>query len=155
MDYTHYFKKGGWAAMGRYYATHPGKLKRLLKRAKRYASREGLQKVKGELLLVCQYVRDVFPGRYKDYNVLNLTVIVGAIVYVVAPVDVLPDFMPLTGLVDDTAILLWATSEFSEELERYRQYVAARTAAEGVTGKEEEIEDVEFEEIPPFSLPKT
>lgn len=155
MDYTHYFKKGGWAAMGRYYAMHPGKLKRLLKRAKQYASRQGLQKVKGELLLVCQYVRDVFTGRYKDYNVLNLTVIVGAIVYVVAPVDVLPDFVPLTGLVDDTAILLWATSEFSEELERYRQHVAARAAAEGETKKEEEIEDVEFEEIPPFSLPRT
>ena len=76
MDYTKYFKKGGWAAAGRYYAMHPSKLKELFTSAKKYATKDGLKAVKDEFLFICQYIRDVFTGNYKEYNFLNLTVIV-------------------------------------------------------------------------------
>ncbi|MBR1668913.1 MAG: DUF1232 domain-containing protein [Bacteroidaceae bacterium] len=151
MDYTKYFKKGGWAAAGRYYATHPGKLKELFKSVKKYASKEGLQSVKEEFLFICQYIRDVFTGKYKGYNVLNLTVIVGALVYVVTPVDALPDWIPVAGLIDDTAILLWATHEFADELDRYRFFLSRRSREEEEAAVEE-IEDIEFEEIPPLQI---
>ena len=85
MDYAKYFKKGGWAAAGRYYATHPDKLRELFTSAKQYATKEGLMAVKEEFLFICRYIRDVFTGGYKEYNVLNLTVIVGALVYVLTP----------------------------------------------------------------------
>ena len=60
MDYTKYFKKGGWTAAGRYYAMHPGKLKELFTSAKKYATKDGLKAVKDEFLFICQYIRDVF-----------------------------------------------------------------------------------------------
>lgn len=151
MDYTRYFNKGGWAALGGYYATHPKKLKKLLKNVRQYASREGLAQARDELVLICQYVRDVFTGRYKDYNVLHLSVIIGALVYVVTPVDAMPDFLPV-GLIDDTAILLWATHEFASELERYREHLLHRDT-QASAKKPDDIEDIEFEEIPPFQLP--
>lgn len=151
MDYAKYFKKGGWAAMGRYYATHPSKLKELFATAKKYASKEGLKAVKDEFLFICQYIKAVFTGQYKEYNVLNLTVIVGALVYVVSPADLLPDFLPVAGLLDDAAILLWATNEFADELDRYRFFLRRQekvAAAESAV----DVEDVDFEEIPPFQL---
>ncbi|MCH5175175.1 MAG: DUF1232 domain-containing protein [Prevotellaceae bacterium] len=123
MDYAKLFKKGGWASMGRYYLMHPKKMKALLANAKKYASKEGMSKAKGELLFICQYVKDVVTRRYKDYNLLNLIVIVGALVYVVTPIDLMPDFIPM-GLIDDTAILLWAVAEFSDELGKYKQWKA-------------------------------
>lgn len=145
MDYAKYFKKNGWASMGRYYMMHPTKLQQLLKKAKKYASREGLNAVKEEFLISCSYIRDVFTGKYKGYNVLNLTVIIGAIVYVVTPIDAIPDFVP-AGLIDDTAILLWASKEFAEELERYKSFFKSKTGAMPFTS--EDIEEVDFEEIP-------
>lgn len=138
--------------MGRYYVTHPSKLKELLSKAKKYASFEGLKNVKTEFLTICQYIGDVFTGRYKEYNVLNLCVIVGAIVYVVTPLDILPDFIP-AGFVDDTAIIIWAVHEFADELNRYKQY-KSRTAANDDKKSFnvlENIEDIEFTEIPPFN----
>jgi len=152
MDYTKYFKKSGWAALGAYYATHPSKLKKIFQSAKAYASKEGLMKVKDDFLFICQYIKDVFTGKYREYNVLNLTVIVGALIYVVTPVDAMPDFMPV-GLIDDTAILLWATHEFADELERYRQFLSLKGTSGEASAKGDDIEDVEFEEIPPFQLP--
>ena len=150
MDYARYFKKGGWAAAGRYYATHPGKLKELFATAKRYATKDGLKAVKDEFLFICQYIRAVFSGQYREYNFLNLTVIVGALVYVVTPADVMPDFMPAIGLIDDAAILLWATHEFADELDRYRFFLKRQErsdAARQAAAKALEVEDIEFEEI--------
>ncbi len=154
MDYSKAFKKGGWAAAGRYYATHPKKLKELFEGAKKYASKEGLKAVKDEFLFICHYIGDVVTGRYKDYNVLNLTVIIGSVVYVVSPADIMPDFLPAIGLVDDAALLLWATHEFADELDRYRFYLRrkAKTEAEQATNKMLEIEDIDFEELEPIDM---
>lgn len=154
MNYAKYFKRGGWIALGRYYVLHPKKLKKLIQRAKKFATKEGLAQAKDELLLICQYVRDVFTRQYKDYNWLNLTIIVAAIVYVVSPFDMLPDFIPLTGLIDDSAILLWAVAEFSEELDKYRNFLNARSADKDSEAQAEEIEDAEFEEIAPLQIAK-
>lgn len=156
MDYSKHFTKGGWAAAGRYYATHPRKLKELFEGAKRYASKEGLRGVRDELVFICHYIGDVFTGRYKEYNWLNLTVIVGAIVYVVSPADFMPDFMPAVGLVDDAAILLWATHQFADELDRYRFFLRRKAKSDAAAAEEAkrlEIEDIDFEELDPTVLP--
>lgn len=152
MDYVKYFKKGGWIALGRYYVLHPKKLMRLLRNAKKFASKEGLAKVKEDLFLICQYIRDIFTGQYKDYKWMNLVIMVAAIVYVVAPIDILPDFIPFTGLIDDSAILLWAASEFSEELEKYKNFLTSKAKDENRAAQESDIEDIEFEEIPPYQI---
>lgn len=49
----------------------------------------------------------------------KLIIIVGAIIYVVTPIDLLPDFIP-TGFVDDLSILGWAANNAAIELNRYR-----------------------------------
>lgn len=131
--------------MGRYYLLHPKKLKALLTNARKFASKEGMAKAKDELIFICQYVKEVVTGRYKDYNLLNLIVIVGAIVYVVTPTDILPDFIPF-GLVDDTAILLWATAEFSGELEKFRQWKAAHPDTPSLPEDDDETEAITTDE---------
>ena len=134
---------------------HPSKLKELFTSAKKYATKDGLKAVKDEFLFICQYIRDVFTGNYKEYNFLNLTVIVGALVYVVTPADVMPDFMPAIGLIDDAAILVWATHEFADELDRYRFFLSRRQREEDAKAAEAkalEIEDIDFEEIPPSQI---
>lgn len=128
MDYGKVFSKGGWAALGRYYALHPKKLAKLYRKAFRYASRPGLRRARMEFVLICHYVRDVFLHRYTDYNPVELTLIVGAFAYVVSPWDLVPDWLPLFGLADDMGLLAWATKRFGEELGRYRRKLRAEGA---------------------------
>ena len=60
-------------------------------------------------------------GKYKDYDVTNLIIIVAALLYVVSPIDLIPDFLPV-GLTDDAAIIMWAISEMKNELDKYKQF---------------------------------
>ena len=104
----------------RVYAFNPKKMKELLLQLGKYISKNGLSNVKENLLLMKDYLFDVTTGKYKDYDVKKLLVIIGAVIYVVTPFDFLPDFIP-PGLIDDLSIVAWALKEASAELEKYKQ----------------------------------
>jgi uncharacterized membrane protein YkvA (DUF1232 family) len=43
--------------------------------------------------------------------------------YILSPIDLIPDVIPLLGLVDDALVAGYALRQASAELERYRQAV--------------------------------
>ena len=120
MSFVSRFLKGNWLQKARVYAFNPKKMKELLLQLGKYVTKNGLSGVKENLLLMKDYLYDVTTGKYKDYDVKKLMVIVGAVIYVVTPFDFLPDFIP-PGLIDDLSIVAWALKEASDELEKYKQ----------------------------------
>ena len=104
----------------RVYAFNPRKMKELLLQLGKYVTKNGLSSVKETLILMKDYLYEVSTGKYKDYDVKKLMVIIGAVIYVVTPFDFLPDFIP-PGLIDDLSIVAWALKEASAELENYKQ----------------------------------
>ena len=58
-------------------------------------------------------------GKYKDYHTNSLIFIIAAAIYLITPVDFVPDMFPL-GLMDDLMIISWILNVTSDELERYR-----------------------------------
>ena len=120
MSYVSRFLKGNWMKKAGTYAFNPKKMKALLFQLGKYVTKNGLSSVKENLLLMKDYLYDVTTGKYKDYDVKKLMVIVGAVIYVVTPFDILPDFIP-PGLIDDLSIVAWALKEASAELEKYKQ----------------------------------
>ena len=58
----------------------------------------------------------------KKYPVPKKTVIVGifALLYLINPIDIFPDFIPLMGFVDDLAALAFAASLIKDDLDNYR-----------------------------------
>ena len=120
MSFVSRFLKGNWLQKARVYAFNPKKMKELLLQLGKYISKNGLSNVKENLLLMKDYLFDVTTGKYKDYDVKKLLVIIGAVIYVVTPFDFLPDFIP-PGLIDDLSIVAWALKEASAELENYKQ----------------------------------
>ena len=120
MSFVSRFLKGKWLEKARVYAFNPKKMKELLLQLGKYVTKNGLSSVKENLLLMKDYLYDVTTGKYKDYDVKKLMVIIGAVIYVVTPFDILPDFIP-PGLIDDLSIVAWALKEASAELEKYKQ----------------------------------
>ena len=120
MNYVSRFLKGNWMKKAGTYAFNPKKMKALLLQLSKYITKNGLSKVKETLVLMKDYLFDVTTGKYKDYDVKKLMVIIGAVIYVVTPFDFLPDFIP-PGLIDDLSIVAWALKEASAELENYKQ----------------------------------
>ena len=120
MSFITQIMKGSWLGKAKLYAINPKKMKDLLLQLGYYVSKNGLSEVKDTLLLIRDYLHDVSTGIYKDYEVKKLVIIVAAIIYVVTPIDLLPDFMP-PGLIDDISILAWAIKQAATELSRYKE----------------------------------
>ena len=79
------------------------------------------------LTLMVDYVKDVATGRYKGYSKTHLTLIVAAILYVVSPLDVIPDFLIVAGLIDDAAIIARVFNEIGKELDKYKDVLGKTT----------------------------
>lgn len=120
MNFITQFIKGNWLGKARLYSFNPQKMKVLLFQLGLYLTKNGLSSAKETLILIRDYLHDVSTGKYKDYELKKLTIIIGAIIYVVTPVDLLPDFIP-AGFVDDLSILGWAASQAAAELKKYKE----------------------------------
>ncbi len=58
-------------------------------------------------------------GQYREIPWKTLLLIVAAVLYFVNPLDLVPDIVPLTGLTDDFAILVWVYGSVSNETEKF------------------------------------
>ena len=65
---------------------------------------------------------DYVNGRYKEVPLNTIIAIVIAILYVVSPIDLIPDKTPGIGYVDDAAVVAFALSQVHEDVDRYREW---------------------------------
>lgn len=119
-DFVKRFLQAGWIKRAAGYVSNPRKLKTMVFQLGLYLSKKGPARLKEQTKLVYHYLSDVALGHYKEYNVNSLIFLVAATIYLLTPIDFIPDFLP-TGFLDDSAIILWALNVTSDELERYKQ----------------------------------
>jgi len=65
-------------------------------------------------------------GQYRAVPWKTILLIVAAIIYFVNPLDMVPDIIPLTGLTDDFAVLLWVYNSVSNEIEKFLDWEKSR-----------------------------
>lgn len=121
MNYVDKFLKSGWLNKAEKMIDNPEKMNELLSKTDTLKDKKGLEKVKDEFLLLCSFIKDVTTGRYKDYSKWSLTLIVASVIYVVSPLDIIPDFLVVAGLLDDVAIIVWTINKLKEELRKYKE----------------------------------
>ena len=114
--------KSEWLDKSKEYISKPEKVKELLTKVVKMFDKKELQDVLADLKCLYNYVHDITTGKYKDYNVSNLALAIAALVYLVSPLDLFPDFLP-GGLLDDAAVIAWAIKQLHEELAKYRRTV--------------------------------
>lgn len=119
--FVSHFRRGKWLDKSNSVLSDKSKVLSLLTVLTRYMKRGGLREIREDLKTFAAFTRDIVGGRYRDYSRTALTLVVAAILYVISPLDLLPDFIPL-GFLDDVAIVTWAASRLSDEMERYKQH---------------------------------
>ena len=73
-----------------------------------------MRKIWGHVCELWAMVRD--PGAAKSSKAAALA----ALVYLVSPIDAVPDFIPVAGLLDDAAVIMAAVAAMEAQLMRYR-----------------------------------
>jgi uncharacterized membrane protein YkvA (DUF1232 family) len=102
-------------------ANKPGTLERLGQQWDAFLATKG-QGVKAylaDLQLAYKMLRD--PNFQMDKQ--TRTVLIIALLYILSPIDLMPDAIPLLGMVDDVLVAGYALRLAAAELERYRKTV--------------------------------
>lgn len=96
----------------------------------RETRRPGAPGIGARLAALPGLVGDVLRGRYPAIGPGKLGALaVLTTVYLLSPFDVLPDFFPVVGWTDDTAVLLWFLAGLTRESGRYVEWLRARDQA--------------------------
>lgn len=72
--------------------------------------------------LFCGMLMDSIKGSY-NITVKTRTTIIGALAYLVMPVDLIPDAIPFFGILDDARVLMLAGTALRDEVENYKSYL--------------------------------
>ncbi|MDL2275519.1 DUF1232 domain-containing protein [Desulfosarcina sp. OttesenSCG-928-G10] len=75
-----------------------------------------------DIRLLGSLVRDYIAGRYRNVSPLSGVACVLSLVYLFFPLDLINDFIPVLGQLDDAAIMLSCLWFVEKDLYRYRSW---------------------------------
>lgn len=67
-------------------------------------------------------IRDFWNKSYREVPWWTIGAVVTALLYVLNPVDIVPDFIPFFGLLDDAAVISACLFLVEKDLDRYRSW---------------------------------
>ena len=67
-------------------------------------------------------LQDYWSGEYRNIPWKLAASIGFAVTYLVSPLDIIPDFLPLLGFTDDAAVFALVISSFQSELDTYKEW---------------------------------
>ena len=95
-------------------------IKKLFKRVK------VLAKYCNDLCEIFELLRDRVAGVYKETPWKTIAALTGALIYVLSPIDLILDFIPFIGFLDDAVVIGLAIKLAQPDLEKYRAWKANR-----------------------------
>jgi uncharacterized membrane protein YkvA (DUF1232 family) len=78
------------------------------------------------LMAMIRLIRDYHRAEYRDISETNLQIIIAAILYFVSPFDVIPDWVPVLGHIDDAFVISLALKSVRADLDTFMAWETAR-----------------------------
>jgi uncharacterized membrane protein YkvA (DUF1232 family) len=75
--------------------------------------------VKEKFFILGRLIKAYAQGHYRAVPWKGMLTVVAAIIYFVSPIDLIPDFIPVTGLTDDVGVLLWVYNSIGKEVNEF------------------------------------
>jgi len=70
-----------------------------------------------------QMIREIRSGHYK-MSFFTLLVLIFTIIYVISPIDLIPDYIPVIGWLDDALMLYLLFMRMNKEVQRFNRFKA-------------------------------
>jgi len=74
------------------------------------------------LSLFIRILESYSSGKYKYVPWKSITLIAAGIIYFAYPTDLIPDFIPIAGLIDDVALIMWIYESISDDIENFIEW---------------------------------
>lgn len=66
-------------------------------------------------------LKDFFTRKYTEVPVGTIMAIAGSLLYVLSPIDVIPDFIPVAGYLDDAGVIAACMNFVKYDLDKYKK----------------------------------
>lgn len=80
---------------------------------------ESFYKTQDNVIALTRMMRAWIKGDYKNVSTKSIISVVAALIYFVNPLDLIPDFIPIIGQIDDIFILGYLIQTLNKEIERF------------------------------------
>jgi len=119
-----FFKKAQGKA-GRY-AGNASRLfelaKEVMGKLKGVGFKGNLAEFQNSVQLLIRMVRASASGQYKALPWKSLVSIVAVLLYFVSPIDIIPDFLPVIGITDDVALVIWLIKTLGSDINKFSEW---------------------------------
>ena len=126
-----FFKKFLAAAEG--YIKQPTRLKKLLLDAYHKAREKKeigalAHEAWDTLQSLFRLIKMSASGEYTGLPTATVVAAVAVLLYFISPIDFIPDFIPVVGLLDDMALIAWFSTSIKHELDKFHEWEATKDA---------------------------
>ncbi len=81
-----------------------------------------LSRFVADLKLLFAIIQDYVKGKYKEVPFWTIAAIVAALLYVLSPIDLIPDFIPGIGFLDDALVVAACLAMVQQDLKIYKKW---------------------------------
>jgi uncharacterized membrane protein YkvA (DUF1232 family) len=84
------------------------------------AEKSGFAQVKDMMFTLIRLIRSYASGQYRQVSTKTVLIGLATVLYLLLPIDLVPDFIPMLGLMDDLSLITWFIKAFQQELVKFQ-----------------------------------
>ncbi|WP_455256871.1 YkvA family protein [Peptoniphilus asaccharolyticus] len=78
--------------------------------------------IKQDLITILNLSKDFLSGRYKGVSKESMIMIIAALIYLVNPMDIVPDMLLGIGFLDDISVFTYLIAKIKSEIDKYDEW---------------------------------
>ncbi|MBJ6107825.1 DUF1232 domain-containing protein [Hymenobacter sp. BT523] len=79
-------------------------------------------------------IKASISGEYTGVPGTTVAAAVAVLIYFLSPIDLIPDFIPVLGLLDDVALVAWFSTTLKHEMDKFHEWELTRPALAAAGG---------------------